>query len=313
MRLLRRQPKPPALSNSPRQRLAAEDSPASPKFNYRARRSDAELNIGRQTQREAIKAAPSHLKRFMLQRFGLVLLLGALVVCTVNILSLSSEPRILPLTAGDTVPLLHDKAVYQEAASQLLASSIWNRNKITVNTSSMNQQLQARFPELSDVSTTLPLLSKRPIIYIETAKPALILITRDGSFVVGQTGKALLLTANLPAHTSLSLPLVTDQSGLRVKLGSQALSSDDTSFIKTVIAQLSAKRIAVSSMLLPSATSELDVRIADHPYAIKFNLESGEARQQVGTFLATQAKLDSQHVVPAQYIDVRVEGRAYYQ
>ncbi len=66
-------------------------------------------------------------------------------------------------------------------------------------------------------------------------------------------------------------------------------------------------------MTLPVGTSELDVRLAGQPYSVKFNLESGTARQQAGTFLATESKLKSQNVTPAEYIDVRVDGRAYYK
>ena len=66
-------------------------------------------------------------------------------------------------------------------------------------------------------------------------------------------------------------------------------------------------------MVLPVGTSELDVKLTNQPYTVKFNLESGTARQQAGTFLATQAKLQSQNVTPGQYVDVRVGGRAYYK
>jgi hypothetical protein len=66
-------------------------------------------------------------------------------------------------------------------------------------------------------------------------------------------------------------------------------------------------------MTLPPATSELDVRVAGQPYFIKFNLQSGDARQQAGTFLATQSHLQSQNIVPSTYIDVRVDGRSYYK
>jgi hypothetical protein len=66
-------------------------------------------------------------------------------------------------------------------------------------------------------------------------------------------------------------------------------------------------------MTLPPAASELDVQIVDQPYFIKFNLENDDPRQQVGTYIATQAYLTSQHITPAHYIDVRVDGRAYYE
>jgi hypothetical protein len=291
-------------SNLRRQRSIPDPQPAAPMFAYRAKRAEPQdANSGRQ----------GSLGRFLLQRFGLIILLLALVVSLVNVLSLSPEVRVMPLTAGSNAVLLHSQAVYQSAASQLLGSSIWNRNKITVNTARVDQQLLKQFPELSSASLTLPLFSKRPILYLQTLQPALILNAQDGSFVIDSAGKALLPAANLSTTIRLNLPLVTDQSGLNVMLDHQALTAADVSFIQTVVGQLAARQFTVSSMVLPAAASELDVRLNGQPYLVKFNLQSGDARQQAGTFLATQSQLQSQKVTPGQYIDVRVDGRAYYQ
>ena len=76
---------------------------------------------------------------------------------------------------------------------------------------------------------------------------------------------------------------------------------------------MAAKHITITSMTLPPAADELDVHLTGVNYYIKFNLANDDARQQVGTFLATQAQLKSQGITPGQYIDVRVDGRAYYQ
>jgi hypothetical protein len=299
------------VSTSRRQRRAADPSRSSSSFAYRSRRSEQEINTGRELSREA--AAPRHFGHFLLRRFGLVILLVALLISTLNVLSLSSNDRVMSLTDSSGNSFLHDKSVYEAAASKLLAGSIWNRNKITVNTAGVSQGMLKQFPELSSVSVTLPLLSKRPIVYVQTAQPALILTAQNGSFVIDTTGKALLLANRLPTGSNLKLPLVTDQSGLRVTVNRQALTSGNVTFIQTVIAQLATRHFTVSSMELPVGTSELDVHLAEQPYTVKFNLESGTARQQAGTFLATQAKLQSQSVTPAQYVDVRVDGRAYYK
>lgn len=250
----------------------------------------------------------------MLHRFGLIILLIALVISCVNALSLSSDARVVSLTpAGSAGPFMHDKRIYQMAADNLLAGSIWNRNKITVNTEGISRQMLKQFPELSSVSITLPLLSKHPTVYVQTARPALILSARNGSYVIDTTGKALINAANLSGNARQGLPLVTDQSGLDAAINHQVLSSDDVSFILTVIAQLSASHVSVSALVLPAGTSELDVHVSGQPYTVKFNLESGDARQQAGTFLATQAELKSRNITPAQYVDVRVDGRAYYK
>jgi hypothetical protein len=248
-----------------------------------------------------------------LERFGLVLLLIALVFSISNALSLSGSARVVMLKGNGSSPFLHDRDTYQRAASDLLASSVWNRNKLTVNTGAISRGLLSRFPELSDVIVTLPLLSGRPTVYVQTAREALILSSGNGSFVIGTGGKALLNADNLTHADSRRLPSVKDKSGLEVKLNRQVLSSADVDFIRTVNAQLSAAHVGVASMELPAAKSELDVRISGKPYFVKFNLESGTARQQAGTYLATKAELEHRHTIPAQYIDVRVDGRAYYK
>jgi cell division septal protein FtsQ len=315
MRLRRRRTE---LSRGRRQRRAADQtgspSKGSPAFLYRSRRSGEELNTGRQLARETADKAPRSLKRFLLHRFGLIILLIALAVSCVSVLSLSSDARVVSLTpAGSAGPFMHDEHVYQAAADSLLAGSVWNRNKITVNTEDISRQMLKRFPELSSVSVTLPLLSKHPTVYVQTARPALILSARNGSYLIDSTGKALINAASLSDKARQALPLVTDQSGLDAHINHQVLSSGDVDFILTVIAQLAAGHVSVSALVLPAGTSELDLHVAGQPYTVKFNLQSGDARQQAGTFLATQAELKSRNITPSQYVDVRVDGRAYYK
>lgn len=310
---LRRRASP--VSSNRRQRQPSDLPRGSQGFAYRSSRSDLEGNTGRQTARKpSDDSAAKGVGVFLMRRFGLVLLFIALIVSLINVLSLSSDARIVTLSSADSTPFLHDTSAYQSAADKLLAGSVWNRNKLTVNTEAVSQQMLKQFPELSDVSVTLPLLSKRPTVYVQTAQPVLILVAGNGSFVIDESGKALLNAANLPqGNLKKSLPVVTDQSGLDARLNKQAMTSGDVSFIQTVAAELAAKHVGIASMVLPAASRELDVHLAGQPYFVKFNLENDDARQQAGTFLATQAELKREHTTPSQYVDVRVDGRAYYR
>jgi hypothetical protein len=203
--------------------------------------------------------------------------------------------------------------VYETAASRLLAQSVWNRNKVTVDTGRLSRELQRQFPELAGVSVTIPLLAHRPLVYIEPSRPTLMLATAHGSFVVDDRGKALARANDSTGFQGLNLPVLTDQSGLKFELNHQALPAPHVSFIQTVAAQLAAKQITIASMTLPAAASQLDVQPVGQPYYIKFNLESNDPRGQAGTFLAAIAGLKRQNITPAKYVDVRVAGRAYYQ
>lgn len=280
-----------------------------------AGREQPGVSRGRRQRRQPTDGAAKSkgLGSFLLRRFGLIVLLVALIVSVANILSLSTDVRVVPLSTDGNQSFLKNTQTYQTAADKLLAASIWNRNKLTINTDAISRQLLKQFPELSDASITLPLLSKRPTVYVQTTQPALVLVSGNGTFVLDTDGKALLNTDNLTPQVRHGLPVVTDQSGLDVSLNHQALSSGDVSFVRTVVIELSARHVGISSMILPPDASELDVHISGKPYFVKFNLQSGDARQQAGTFLATQAQLQRQHITPSRYIDVRVDGRAYYK
>ena len=298
-----------------RQRLRSPGPPSKPinkTFSYSSRRSEDALNTGRQLQRDLKDSAAKGL-RYSIQRFGMVVLLLAVLVSLVNILKLSSEANIQPLTAGGSELLLRPQSDYEKYAAKLLSDSVWNHNKVTVNTGELSQKMLAEFPELTSASVTIPLLAHKPIVYIEPSKPSLILLASNGAFVVSDSGKALLKGADAASFNLPAIPVITDQSGLQLQLGHQALPMASVAFLQSVMSQLNAVHVSVGSLSLPSNANELDVQIAGQPYQVKFNLHSDKAREQAGTYLATIASLQKQGITPTKYIDVRVDGRAYYQ
>lgn len=309
MSLLRRQ----ASSGRRRLRIDEDLQAKAPKFSYRNRRSEAERDTGRQLQREATQAARLNTSRFWLQRFGLIILLLAVLASAVNLVTLSPMANVQPITVTQPNSLIGSQASYTAAANKLLGSSIWNRTKLTINTSQISQQLLKQFPQLAHASVTISLLSHRPIIHIQSAQPVLILVNGNGSFLLDGAGRVLQMASSTADLHQAVLPVVTDQSGLRPQLNQQALPVTDVDFIQTVVAQLEAKHYNPAGLTLPAAASELDVQLSGQPYLIKFNLQSNTARQQAGTFLATIAQLQQQGITPAHYVDVRVDGRAYYQ
>ncbi len=143
--------------------------------------------------------------------------------------------------------------------------------------------------------------------------PTLILQTIAGNaYVIDDRGRALLPASQVPQISKLSLPTVTDQSGLSIALGKVALPSSSVTYITEVVGQLRAQQLAIAALTLPAASSELDVRVSGAPYTIRFNLQ-GNARAEAGTYLAAIAQLNREHKVPSTYIDVRVDERAYYK
>jgi hypothetical protein len=299
--------RPPAMTG--RQRIRSESGPPQAPYGYNASRIDQSGNTGRQMDRPA----PTRRRSSWFNRFGLWILLIVCLVSAFSVLSLSTSAKVRPLNSGDNSAYIHDQGDYERAATAYLKSSIWNHNKITVNASGLKRSLEKQFPELSNVGMTLPMIGHRPIVYIEAAQPALVLNGANGSYVVDSNGRVLLRSSEMPSLSDRKLPVITDQSGLTLKVGNQALTAADVSFMQTVVAEFAARHLTVSGATLPPSAREFDVSITGQPYIVKFNLHDSTARQQAGTFLATQAQLVKQNITPASYVDVRVGGRAYYK
>jgi hypothetical protein len=120
-----------------------------------------------------------------------------------------------------------------------------------------------------------------------------------------------MMANDLSSSIRQTLPVVNDQSGIAVEVGKTVLPAEDIAFMTTVIAQLKAKQINAETITLPATAHEVDIKPAGQAYTVKFNVDT-DAREAAGAYLATKQKLEQTNVKPAQYIDVRVPGRAYY-
>jgi len=300
-----------------RQRRTAEpdDTPGvSSSYAYRGGRSGEDRSSGRHAHlNERYDNSARKTAIFILKRFGMIVLLIAVVASVINILTLSSNAKVLPLSADKSVTSLTNQQAYETAVNKIISQSIWNHNKLTINTSQISQGLVKQFPELSNASITIPLLAHRPIVYVQLANPSAILVSGSSAYLIDASGKAILSANNSAELKQPSLPVIQDLSGLQLQIEHQALPATDIAFVQTVVGQLTAKGFKVGSLILPPASDELDVQLVGRPFIVKFNLHSDTARQQAGTFLATIKQLDNQHIVPNKYVDVRVDGRAYYQ
>lgn len=291
----------------------AESTPTSNIYSYNSRRSETPEPRRRPTV-SSKESSSFSVKRFFAKGSSGLVLIG-LIIVGIYLLSLSTNPVIRVIDEGQNAFLVRDPQTYISSTQDILKSSFWNRSKLTVDVKDLEKNLETGYPELESVNVVVPFFGNRPVVYIEPAKPALILAASNGEYVLNNKGKVMIMQANLPKGLKLSnIPVVNDQSNLKATLNEQALTSNDIEFIKAILAQLNAKQVKYSALTLPAGASELDVQIAGQPYFVKFNMqEVKRAREQAGTFLATQQELARKKIVPSQYIDVRVEGRAYYK
>jgi hypothetical protein len=302
-------------STQTRRRRATSGSSGAPSvFSYHASRANSPTNLGRGKNPEKESAAKLRRPKFLwLKRTSHVVIVLAIGALFISNLLLASTPKIVVIgDEGKNQHFLRDKSTYQAAAQRIFASSVFNTNKLTIDVARIKKALTTQFPELADVSVSLPLVGRQPVIYLQPSTSRLVLSSQGASYVLDGTGKAIAGGEQAASLKNLGLPEVQDQSGLVVKLGSVAMPSTSVAFITEVARQLKAKDVAIGAMVLPLGTNELHVQVKDTPYTVKFNLQ-GDAREEAGAFLATKAQLDAEKKMPGQYIDVRVQNRVYYR
>ena len=277
-------------------------------FSYYANRSTPDVVVGRGEQRRERTATHPLLRK--LQNAPTVLSIGVIVVACLYSLTLSAKPRVVMIDEAGAA-LSHTPDEYQQAASRAAGRSLFNRTKLTVNTVGIEDALRQQFPEIQIVEVTVPLLGHKPVVQLSTIEPVFVLVNDAGEYFIAPDGRASSPIGEY-AHRPVNAVRLYDQSGLPLKPGNQILTRDTVSFINEVILQMRAKGVKISSLTLPAKPFEMQLRVEGFDYYVRFNT-LGDARLQSGTYLALKENLESKKQKPAEYIDVRVEDRAFYK
>lgn len=207
----------------------------------------------------------------------------------------------------------HSSANYKAAVEKLF-SGVSNRSKLTINQAGLKAAIQRQFPEVEQVTITTPIYSRTAKVSLKVAPATFTLSGAPGTFgenvryVIAANGKIVGLNRDFP--TIRGLPNLTDQSGTDIKAGEFVLGQGTSSFILAIIAQCKKNNIPIESFNL-SKTQEIDLRTKDKKYFVKFSLAADPATQ-MGQYLAAREQL-AKTGEPSQYLDVRVDGRIYYQ
>lgn len=239
-----------------------------------------------------------------------IIIFGAIFYTTIIDVN---NPKIVPLSKT-TPNILRTNKEYEQGVKDVLSKSIWSRSKFSVNTEELATQIKQQFTELGEVSITMQLLGRRPIIQITPASPALIVGNQTaGPYVVGEDGRVLMLLSDLPDNQGQDLIRVEDVINSDFEMGKLALPKSTVDFLNKTKYYLNQKNIQIKSVRLPAVANELHLELKDAPYVIKFNLQD-DPMEQVGRYVTLMEHIQSQSKpAPTEYVDVRVEDRVYYK
>ncbi|MBP7760906.1 hypothetical protein KA093_03880 [Candidatus Saccharibacteria bacterium] len=194
-------------------------------------------------------------------------------------------------------------------ASQLegyLSSHPFERFEFALSRTAMEASLQRAWPEIlhATLSNESGLVAHR--LTIELRKPVVTWKIGDTSYLVDSNG-VMFENSTLPQPPVV----VKDESGLPAST-QQIASRTMMQFIGQTVGQISAQGVGtVQEVIIPPATlRRVDILLVDRAYRLRLSIDR-DVTQQVSDIRNALTYIDDHELRP-QYIDVRVEGRAYY-
>ncbi|HEY2004490.1 MAG TPA: cell division protein FtsQ/DivIB [Candidatus Saccharimonadia bacterium] len=137
-------------------------------------------------------------------------------------------------------------------------------------------------------------------------QPSMGWLSGDQHYLLDSDGTAI---GVLPADSSL--PVVNDGSNLPVAIGKQVASPRFVAFVTQLVPALRANGYQVTSLDIKDTTFDLTAS-TNKGYKLIFDT-SRPVTDELNDLKSVQALLTAQKTAPAQYLDLRIAGRAYWK
>lgn len=201
-----------------------------------------------------------------------------------------------------------DSSRYQKAVNDYLDSRPLERFRFILKPEALNDYLQTKVPEVQEVMVTgaSGLVATDAVVTLR--QPVAVWQVNTTKYYVDASG--VTYQKNYYSEPQVS---VNDQSGVTPQSTELIASSRLLRFLGQLVSGVNASSVGtVTSVTIPAGTlRELDIILTTHPYRIKTHMDR-EAVGQVADIVSAVTYMDSRQIVP-EYIDVRVEGKAFYR
>jgi len=239
---------------------------------------------------------------------AILLLIFAVIVFATT---LSPTPVIV---LGKDNAQYYQVSTYQQAAAETMKDSVLNRSKFLFQSTSFEEEMKNKFPEISQISAVVPLGDRDLTVLIKVSDPFASVLSGGEKGIINEDG--VLVSKGLESSTEglLFVRFTTPQQNFVV--GSRVLTGDEVDLLKLIELELADTKFSdgttaeVSEVIFNVADGQLEVRLKEKPYFVKVSTFTDGA-QQVGSAKATLLQLDREGTQPAQYMDVRVPGRVF--
>lgn len=196
---------------------------------------------------------------------------------------------------------------YSEIIQSYFASRPIERLRFLTNTNQLNAFMQSKAPEIANVHVTGAAGFGESMFVLTMREPIAGWSINGRQQYVDSTGTAFANNYFEPPSVQ-----IIDNSGIQVQAGRAVASNRFLGFVGRAVGLSKVQGYNVQQVIIPSGTTrEVDLRVEGVDYPIKLSVDrpAGEQTEDMSRVIK---HLKAKGITP-EYIDVRVEGKAFYR
>lgn len=238
-----------------------------------------------------------------------VLRILAVVAVCVALLSYAMVTYIAAIPLQYTQPAGSPRsATYQQTIAQYFAKHPLERFGFSLNRAQLARDVQAAHPEIMSLDADRSWYGGNTVFVVQFRQPLLVWETAGNRFYVDGQGVAFGYD-----HFGGKYVSVRDQSGISPQAsGGSVASNRFINFLGKMVGAVNAGgRGVVTDVIIPASTREVNLKVQGRGYPIKTHTDR-DPLKQAEDILNALKWMDEKKLTP-EYIDVRVEGKAYFK
>lgn len=199
-------------------------------------------------------------------------------------------------------------ATYEQTAQKYFVLHPFERFGFSLDRVRFGEYMQQTHPELLSVDVDRAWYGGDARFVLQFRKPLLVWESGGHRFYVDGQG-----TAFEYDHFKGSYVAVSDQSGISPQdSGGSVASNRFINFLGKMVGAVNAgDKGTVTEVIIPASTRQVDLKLEGRGYHIKTHTDRDPLRQ-AEDIINTLTWLDDKQLKP-EYVDVRVEGKAYFK
>ncbi len=248
--------------------------------------------------------------------FGLIYRwFGIIVIIFLVVANTTLSDAIVKMNGDNQTNMYRPLEEYSEGINSIFKSSVKNRSKFTLNSTTFEAKIKNEFPEVKGAVVVTPLAGRRLQVGLVLEQPLARLnqSLSNSQAVLSESGTVVLeddatvINEQFAKIPSLSIP------NINYSVGDQILTSSEADLIKLLVSEFDSSdpyRHKVKSIEFDVQKREIRVRFDGAGYFAKLTPER-ESRAQVGALVSALKSLSERGEMPSEYIDVRVDDRVF--